>query len=145
MNDFDYTPDNQSEFASSVFSQPEQPQKNNAKGPAIAALVFSILALVFACACCTYFVSAVFIVLAIVFSFVARKKNNGSMPAMAITALILAIVALLIFLLVLCVDIYFSSMSPEELNAWLEDLTGMNMEDIFADMDAEYFPLKRLQ
>ena len=62
-----------------------------------------------------------------------------------ITALILAIVALLIFLLVLCVDIYFSSMSPEELNAWLEDLTGMNMEDIFADMDAEYTPLKRLR
>lgn len=146
MNDFDYTPKNQSTDFESAFSATLPTNEKSSNGFAIAALVLSVLALLFACACCTYFATAVLAVLSIVFVVVSKKKRQGVTSAMAVTALVLSILALLIFFFILCIDLYISSLSNAELDALIRDLTGKGIEDFFAEFEATAaHPLARLR
>ena len=107
MNDFYYDPQN---------TEPSfEPQKGHVKGYSITALVLGISALFFACiCCCLYYLSIVLAILSIVFVFLARRDNERKMTGMAIAALVLAIVAIVAFLLWIGLEAYVSSMSEAD-------------------------------
>lgn len=117
-------------------------------GYATASLVLSILAVVFTtvCCCCLY-LTPILSILSIVFAIVAKRKN-GQFTKMMIAGLVLAILALVIFLLIVVVIYqitaplknmtfeealqYFAElagMSQEELQAWIEETYGMSYEE----------------
>ena len=129
MNDFNFEPQNND----SIF-----PLKvGHAKGYSIAALVLGISALFFACiCCCLYYLSIVLAVISIVFVFLARKDNGGKFTGMAIAGLVLAIIAIIIFMLWVGLEVYVSSMSEADLIRMIEDLTGMSYDEIMAEAES---------
>ncbi len=113
---FDYTPPtDQPTFENAPFeSTPPQPA-GHAKGYSIAALVLGIVALFCTCyCCCFYFIAPICSVIAIVMAIISRRDNNGKLSGMALVGLILAILALLFFLVILVFDIVFAAMPKEE-------------------------------
>ncbi len=156
MNNFDYEPNLQStpeeaapansatdasntpaEPITTVFTYgtPTQSQKKKTPGFALASMLCGIGGIACTCLCCCfYFVAPVLLVLAVVFAFIAKKKNEGKMPSMAIAGLILAVVTLILFLVILILDIYLSNNMDVISNAF-EEATGMSLEDLFASID----------
>ncbi len=113
---FDYTPPtDQPTFEAAPFgSTPPQPA-GHSKGYSIAALVLGIVALFCTCCCCCfYFVAPICSVIAIVMAIISRRNNHGKLSGMALTGLLLAILALLFFLVILVFDIVFFTMPAEE-------------------------------
>ena len=140
MNNFDYQP--QGEFSNDFeapFSDASKKTTGHAKGYAITSLVLGIVGMVFACfCCCLYYLAFVLAVISIVFAFLARKDNNKKMPGMAIAGLILAIIAILGFLIMLTLEIYVATLSEADLNALFESIFGMDYNEFMAEFEAAY-------
>ena len=108
-------------------------QDNGSKGYATASLVLGILSMVFICIlCCFYYAALPCAILSIVFAFVAKKKNGGTMPGKAVAGLILAIIGILLFIVCIAFEIWFTAtlggMTDEEILAWLEEHLGYGPE-----------------
>ena len=118
-NDFNYTP-----YEGSGFNTiPNDVPQKSGKGFAIASMVLGIVAVCLCCCCCGifYWVSGLLGVLAIVFA-ILTKTTSGKFHGMAIAGLILGILALLLFLMMLSLDIWASTITPEEFEAMMRDL-----------------------
>jgi hypothetical protein len=129
MNDFNFEPQN---------NDPIFPLKvGHAKGYSIAALILGISALFFACiCCCLYYLAIVLAVISIVFVFLARKDNGGKFTGMAIAGFVLAIIAIVIFMLWVGLEVFVSSMSEDELIRMIEKMTGMPYEEFMAEAES---------
>ena len=139
MNNFDYQPQNDLSNDFNAFTQPSQVPSGHAKGYAITSLVLGIIAMIFACfCCCLYYLAAVLAVVSIVMAFLARRDNNKKMPGMAIAGLILAIVAILGFLIMLVMEVYIASLSEAELNTLFESIFGMDYNEFMSEFEAAY-------
>lgn len=100
----------------------DAPHKSG-RGFAIASMVLGIVAVCLCCCCCgiLYWVSGLLGVLAIVFA-ILTKTSTGKFHGMAIAGLILGILAILLFLMMLSLDIWAASVTPEEFAALMRDL-----------------------
>ncbi len=106
------------------FNTPEfntAPQKKSL-GFAITSLVLGIVAVCICCACCgiTYILTGILGVAAIVFAIVS-KARTGKMHGMAIAGLILGIFAVVLFLIMLGLVIWVSSLTATELETIFRD------------------------
>lgn len=130
MNNFDYTPQNDQQPPINFDMAPQQPSKNG-KGFAIAALVLGIVSLVFICCCCVlYRVAIVPAILAIVMAVLAKRDNGGKMQGMATAGLILAIIAIVLFVCLIAVDVLFAMGTfNEALDEFFYENFGMSMEE----------------
>ncbi len=137
MNDFNFEAPNTLYDQHPEFSQDQKP--NNSKGFALASLILGIAAIFCACICCVlYFLSIILAILSIVFACIAKKKNEGKMPGMARAGWILAIVAILFFLLVVCFEVYVSTLSDEEFAKIFESIFGIRLEDFIAEYEKSF-------
>ena len=131
MNEsYNYTP--QPDFDGS-FNAPSSSMPNPSKPYAIASLVLGILSVF---CCCCYYISGIFAILSIVFACIARKKNGGKMPTMALVGLIFAIIGLVLFLIMLAFEIYLATIPQAELEKFLYEYfeaIGVNPEEIFSE------------
>ena len=131
------------------YQQPETPtpsaeatKKKPGNGYAIASLVLGIIALIFATICCCFlYIAPILAILSIVFAIVARKKA-GKFTGMMIAGLILAIIALLIFLLLIAavnmIIAPLNDMTTQEALEYLAELTGMNEEELREMIESTY-------
>lgn len=104
--------------------------KESPRAYAYAALALGVLSLF--CCCCYYAAGAV-AVLSIVFACLAKKRNGGKLPVPALVGLILAILGLLLFLCMIGLEIYLSSLPTEELERLLQsyfDAIGMDPSEL---------------
>ena len=127
-NQFDYVPQNDGippiDFG---LTPPQQQPKRKGNGFAIAALVLGIVSVVVSCCCCClYYLSLVLSIVAIVMAVLAKRENGGKMPGKATAGLILAIIGLVLFLMMVCVEIAFAQGLLDEA---FYDATGMTMEE----------------
>lgn len=137
MNDFNFEAQN-TFYIEQPESDPSQ-SPNKAKGVSLASLLLGIGAIFCACICCVlYPLSIVLAILSIVFACVAKKKSNGKMPGMARLGLILAILAIVCFLLVVCLEVYISTLSDEEFAAMFESIFGIRLEDFIAEYERSF-------
>lgn len=131
MNEsYNYTP--QPDFQGG-FTPPLPTMPNPSKPYAIASLVLGILSLF---CCCCYYIAGVLAILAIVFAFIARKKNAGKLPGMAIVGLVLAIIGLVIFLCLIAFEIYLATIPQAELEKFLYEYfeaIGVDPNEIFTE------------
>lgn len=131
------------------YQQPQVPTpssettpKKAGNGYAIASLVLGIIALFFATICCCFlYIAPILSILSIVFAIVARNKA-GKFSGMMIVGLILAIIALLIFLMLL-ISIYqitapIQGMTSEEATEYLADVFGMSDEEFRQIIEQAY-------
>ena len=131
MNDqFDYS--QPVEYNTEGFTPTEQPKQKN--GYATAALTLGIIALVISCCCfCCFMIIPVLSVIAIVLAVLSKNKTeNGVMPGKAKAGMILAIIALVLF--VIYIAVYGVAMSNPDIYSELfdpmfEDVYGMSFEE----------------
>lgn len=109
------------------------PQKTNyGKGFGITALVLGIVAVLSVCCCCCfYFISLFLGAAAIVFAILSRKQL-GKFSGLALTGLILGILAIVLFIIVFAVGVWLSLLDPVELEQFFIETFG---EDAYR----EYF------
>ncbi len=130
------------DFQSNNFTpdSPFSPQPDNrAKNYAKVSLILGIIAVFFSCLCCCFYYLALPLgAVAIVMAILSKKKNGGKLSGMALAGLILGIVGLILFLMMVCFEVYlvsaFSSMTEAEWLAFLEEY-GFSAEDF-----GELFP-----
>lgn len=131
MNEsYNYTPQPDFDGGSNA---PIHPSPNPSKPYAIASLVLGILSVF---CCCCYYIAGIFAILSIIFTFIARKKNGGKLPKMALVGLIFAIIGLLLFLAMLAFEIYLATIPQAELEKFLYEYfesIGVNPEEVFAE------------
>ncbi len=113
-----------------LYEPTQYPSNGHAAGYATTALVLGIVSIVLCCCCCClFFLAIVPGILAIIFSFLAKRDNGGKMPGKAVAGMILGILGILLFLL-LCVVVFAEIFSmPEDPSAMLREL-----EQVYRDM-----------
>ncbi len=117
------------------FGVPSTPANKKKKGMEVAALICGIGAVFFSCICCCFYIlTPVLSILGILFAILSKKQNEGKMSGMALAGLILAIVGLMFFACIVAIDIYIGT-HMEEIEAFLEESTGMNLDEFFADIE----------
>lgn len=111
---------------------PQSPAQDPARGYSIAALALGIASLF---CCCCYYIAGVLAILGIVLAFIARKKNGGRLPTLALIGLVLAIIGLVLFLCFVAFEIYLATIP----DAGLQDLLDACFEAIGMD-PSEIYP-----
>ena len=126
MNEqFDYT--QAPTYNDNGFIPTEQEPKKN--GLATAALVLGIISLVFGCCCsCCFLIIPVLATIAIVLAVLSKNGNDGVMPGKAKAGLILAIIALVLFVIYLAIFGYYA-LNPEKMDPYFEEAYGMTFEE----------------
>jgi hypothetical protein len=117
--------------ASSPFAAPQKP--NYGKGFGITSLVLGIVAVLSVCCCCCfYFISLLLGVAAIVFAILARKQL-GKFSGLALTGLILGIIAIVLFIAIFAFDLWLSTFDPAELEQFFIETFGEEAYKEFFD------------
>lgn len=112
---------------------PQSPAQDPARGYSIAALALGIASLF---CCCCYYIAVIFAILGIVCACVARKKNGGRLPTLALIGLVLAIIGLVLFLCFVAFEIYLATIPEAELQGFLDDYfdaIGMDPSEIYPE------------
>lgn len=101
-------------------------EKKPSHGFATAALVLGIVGAVISVGCCccdySYLVGILCGVLAIVFA--ALSKQGGKMSGSAIAGIVLGIIAVVVGIILVALDLYLQSLTPEELSDMFRALFG---------------------
>lgn len=126
----DFTPIPTEELSPAVA---QVPAKDPARGYSIASLALGIASL---CCCCCYYIAGVLAILGIVCACVARKKNGGRLPTLALIGLVLAIIGLVLFLCFVAFEIYLATIPEAELQDRLDacfEAIGMDPPEIYPE------------
>lgn len=140
--DYQFTPQNdQSQFSPFDTNLTPPRPTGHAKGFSIASLSLGIASVVVCCCCCClYYIAIALAVVAIVMACLAKRDNGGKMPPMAIAGMILAIIGIVLFLCFIAFEVFFNSMSDEELAAMLDpffqEAYGMSFEEFMEQMES---------